>query len=156
MVYIGFNYKSYFSIAPNLSCPMKTFETDAYIMTIHDDLLIEFKIKKNTTLQASDVWRSRDESVEYIPGKKFFVLIEGEENSNISGDGRRAGASLEYTKHVAALAIYSNKPYENIMGSLFLKINKPIVPTKFFDNKEEAIAWLKSRAEKVNDSVLFW
>lgn len=95
MVYIGFNYKSYFSIAPNVSCPMKTFETNTYIMTVHDDPLLEFKIKKNSTLHEIDVRRSRDQSVDYIPGEKFVVLLEGEENSSISDDGRRAGASLE-------------------------------------------------------------
>lgn len=127
---------------------MKTFETLAYLMNIHDDLLIEFKVKKNITLQEHDVWKSRDESVEYIPDKKFFVLFEGDENSNISGDARRAGASAKYTDHVAALAIFSSKSYEKIIGSLFLKINKPHVPTKFFDDRDEAIAWLKNQAAK--------
>jgi hypothetical protein len=123
---------------------MKTFETNAYTMNVHDDLFIEFKVKKNVTLQASDVWESRDQSVEHIPGKKFFVLFEGDDNSGVSGDARRAGASLEYTKHVAVLALYSNKFHENIIGNLFLKINKPLVPTKFFDNRDNAIAWLKT------------
>lgn len=122
---------------------MKTFETHAFLMKIHDDLLIEFKVKKNINLQASDVWESRDLSVNHIPGKKFYVLFEGEDDAEISGDARRAGASDEYTKHVSALALYSNKSYERIIGSLFLKINKPKVPTKFFDNREEAIAWLR-------------
>ena len=123
---------------------MKVFETKAYDMIVHDDLLIEFKVKKNVTLQASDVWESRDQSVAYLPGKKFFVLFEGDEDASVSGDARRAGASEEYTKHVAALALYSNKFHENIIGSLFLKINKPKVPTKFFDDRDKAIAWLKS------------
>ena len=127
---------------------MKLFETNAFLMTIHDNLLIEFKVKKNVTLESRDVWESRDLSVNYMPGKKFFVLFEGDDNANISGDSRRAGASAEYTNHVSALAIYSNKAYENIMGSLFLKINKPVVPTKFFSNREEAITWLKSQIEK--------
>lgn len=122
---------------------MKTFETSAFIMSIHDDLLIEFKVKKNVNLQATDVWESRDMSVNYMPGKKFFVLFEGDEDASASGEARRAGASEEYTKHVAALALYSNKAYERIIGSLFLKINKPLVPTEFFDNREQAIAWLK-------------
>jgi hypothetical protein len=124
---------------------MKTFETKAFLMTIHDDLLIEFKVKKNVMLQASDVWESRDLSVNYIPGKKFYVLFEGDDDAEISGDARRAGASEEYTKHVAALALYSNKVLEKIIGSLFLKINKPKLPTKFFDNREEAILWLKNQ-----------
>ncbi len=127
---------------------MKTFETNAFVMTIRDDLLIEFKVKKNMTLEASDVWESRDLSINYLPGKKFFVLFEGDDNSNISGDARRAGASLEYTKHVSALAIFSNRPYEIIIGGLFLKVNKPIVPTKFFSEREEAMDWLKSCIDK--------
>lgn len=125
---------------------MKTFETSSYLMHVHDDLLIEFIIKKNRTLQATDVWTSRDQSVEYMPGKKFLVLLEGEENANISGDARRAGASMEYAKHVAALAIYSSRSYEKVMGSLFLKINKPVVPMRFFDNRDEALAWLRAQA----------
>ena len=122
---------------------MKTFETHAFLMNVHDDLLIEFKVKKNVKLQEKDVWESRDMSVNHIPGKKFYVLFEGDEDADVSGDARRAGASDEYTKHVAALALYSNKSYERIIGSLFLTINKPKVPTKFFDNREEAIAWLR-------------
>ena len=115
-------------------------------MNVHDDLLVEFRIKANSTLQATDVWTSRDQSVDYIPGKKFLVLIEGGKNAGISGDARRAGASMEYARHVAALAIYSPRSYEKIMGSLFLKINKPVVPTRFFDRRDEAITWLRSQA----------
>src|ERR1700741_57484 len=123
---------------------MKKFETRAFLMTVHDDLLIEFTVKRNTTLQASDVWESRDMSVNHNPGKKFYVLFEGEENADVSADARRAGASQEYTKHVAALALYSQKLHEKIIGNLFLKINKPLVPTKFFDDREKAIEWLKA------------
>ncbi|MBI3520407.1 MAG: hypothetical protein HY062_13785 [Bacteroidetes bacterium] len=129
---------------------MKTFETDAFLMTIHDDLLIEFKVKKNHNLQASEVWESRDLSVNYLPGKKFYVLFEGDEDAAVSGDARRAGASKEYTMHVAALALYSNKAYERIIGSLFLKINKPVVPTEFFDDREKAIAWLKIKQKSAS------
>lgn len=123
---------------------MKVFETRAFLMTIHDDLLIEFKVKRNVTLQANDVWESRDMSVEYIPDKKFFVLFEGDEYADVSGDARRAGASVEYTKHVAALALYSQKLHEKIIGNLFLKINRPLVPTRFFDDRDLAISWLKT------------
>ena len=122
---------------------MKQFETDVFLMTIHDDLLIEFKVKKNKNLQEKDIWESRDLSVNYMPNKKFMVLIETEENFEVSGDARRAGASLEYSKHLVALALYSTKLYETILGNLFIKINKPIVPTKFFDDRNKAVQWLK-------------
>lgn len=123
---------------------MKTFETKAFKMVIHDDLLKEFTVKKNITLQAEDVWESKDLSINYIPNQKFYVLLEGEDDSDVSGDARRAAASEEYTKYVAALALCSNKLHQKIIGSLFLKINKPKVPTQFFDNREDALIWLKS------------
>lgn len=124
---------------------MRTFETDVYIMTVHDDLLIEFKVKKNKTFKDTDVWKSRDQSVQYMPGKKFFVLMEAEENFNATVEARRAGASEEYTHHVQALAMYSNKLHETIMGNMFLKISKPRVPTRFFDDRDKAIAWLRAQ-----------
>ncbi|MBA2611846.1 MAG: hypothetical protein H0U95_07750 [Bacteroidetes bacterium] len=127
---------------------MKNFETEAYTMAINDDLLIEFKVKKNVKLQAKDIWESRDQSVNYMPGKKFFVLFEVDENFDVSVDARRAGASEEYSRHVAAVALCSNRLHEKIIGNLFLKINNPIVPTRFFDDRESAITWLKLQQTK--------
>ena len=118
-------------------------------MTIHDDLLIEFKVKANINLESKDVWQSRDLSLDYLPGKKFHVLLEGDDDASVYGEARRVGASEEFTKHVAALALYSNKAYERITGSLFLKINTPKVPTDFFDDREKAIAWLKIKQKSI-------
>jgi hypothetical protein len=127
---------------------MKQFETDAFKMTIHDDLIKEVKVKKNIELQPADVWQSRDLSISYKAGVKFFVIIEGEEGAKISPDARRAAASDEYTKSTAALALCSNKIYEAISGNLFLKINRPKVPTRFFDNRDKALDWLRLMAKK--------
>lgn len=124
---------------------MKTFETDAYIMHVHDDLLIEFKVKKNVKLMDKDIWESREQSMNYMPGKKFFVLFEVEEGFDVSADARRAGASEEYSKHVSAVALCSNRLHEKIIGNLFLKVNNPIVPTRFFDDRTKAIEWLKEK-----------
>ena len=129
---------------------MKEFETDTFKMIIHDDLIKEVKVKKNKTLTDKDVWNSRDLSLNYNPNVKFFVLLEGEENSSISGEARRAAASEEYAKNVAALALCSDKMMESIMGNLFLKINRPKVPTKFFDKRQKAFDWLKARSKKSN------
>ncbi len=126
---------------------MKTFETDAYVMNVHDDLLIEFKVKKNVKLLDKDIWESREQSVNYLPGKKFFVLFEVEEGFDVSADARRAGASEEYSRHVAAVALCSNRLHEKIIGNLFLKVNNPIVPTRFFDDRNKALEWLKEKAK---------
>ena len=88
---------------------MKTFETNAYNMVVNDDLLIEFKVKKNVKLLDKDIWQSREQSTSYMPDKKFFVLFEVDEGFDVSADARRAAASEEYSKHVAAVALCSNR-----------------------------------------------
>lgn len=122
---------------------MKQFETDTFKVKLYDDLLKEFTVKQNATLTAPDIWKSRDFSTDYRPGEKFFVLFETEENSYITYDAKRAAASDEYFKHVAALALCSDRVLESIWGNLFLKINRPKVPTRFFDDREKALEWLR-------------
>ncbi|MDI1353951.1 MAG: hypothetical protein PSX36_03485 [bacterium] len=124
---------------------MKEFDTPAFRMIVHDNLLKEVKVKRGVTYSEKDVWESRDLSLAYIPGAKFFVLFEGEENSSVSAAARSAAATEEYYQYVAALALFGNRMLESIMGNLFLKINKPKVPTRFFDNREQAIEWLKQK-----------
>lgn len=121
---------------------MKTFNEAHFTMVIHDNQLIEFKVKQGVSLSAEDVWLSRDLSVNYMPNKKFFVLTEAEGEFRPTQEARRAGASEEYSKHVNALAFYSNNLALKILGNLFIKVSRPIVPTRFFDEREKALEWL--------------
>ena len=121
---------------------MKTFDEPHFTMKIHDNCLIEFKVKKGISLTAEDVWRSRDLSVQYKPNTKFYVLTEAEDEFTPTQDARRAGASKEYSQHVNALAFYSDNMLLKILGNLFITVSRPIVPTKFFDEREKAVEWL--------------
>lgn len=122
---------------------MKTFETDAFTMYVHDDTLVEFIVKKGTKLQEKDIWLSRELSTNYLPGKKLIVLMESEGYMDATADARAAGASEEFSRHLNGLALYSTKLHETILGKLFLQLNKPHVPTRFFDNREKALQWLR-------------
>lgn len=124
---------------------MKTFETPSFKMHVHDDLLIEFIVKKDIKLQESDIWESKKLSLDYLPGKKFVVLMESEGYMDASADARKAGASEEYSHHVKAVAMYSTKLHETVLGKLYLQISKPFVPTRFFDNREKALTWLREQ-----------
>ncbi len=123
---------------------MKEFQTDKFILRIHNNLLKEVIVKKNKTLQADDVWELKQISIKYMPNQKFYVIIEGEEKASVSGEARRAAASKEYSDYNAALALCSKNSYLAILGNLFLKINKPKVPTRFFEDRTKALSWLKS------------
>lgn len=123
---------------------MKTFETDVYVMNIHKDGYLEFKAKKDSLLEPEDLWLARKQSLEYVPDKKYAVLMEAQDFFQIGTETRRVAASVEYSKDLIAVALYSKNLSLKILGSLYIKINRPAVPTKFFDDRPKAVEWLKS------------
>ena len=122
---------------------MKTFETDVYVMSVHGDGYLEFKVKKDSLLEPEDLWLSRKQSLEYAPGKKFAVLMEAQDFFQIGTETRRVAASKDYSDGMIAVALCSNNLSLKILGSLYIKINRPPIPTKFFDDREKGKEWLK-------------
>lgn len=126
---------------------MKEFQTESFRMKISDDLIKEITIKKNVAFTSEHAKESITiASNAYKPDTKFFVLLDGEEGSDVTSDAKRLAASEEYKKYTAALALCSKNPLQAIAGNLFLRINKPKIPTRFFENREEALIWLRSLA----------
>ncbi len=123
---------------------MKTFETEAYSMNVHENGFLEFKVKKDAVLESDDLWMARKQSLEYAPTKKFVVLMEAPDFFQIGTETRRVGASVEYSKDLIAVALCSSNLALKILGSLYIKINKPAVPTKFFDDRPKAEEWAKT------------
>ena len=122
---------------------MKEIDTETFRMVLHDDLLKEFIVKKNRELGEPDVRLSLRLTEQHYPGSRFYVLIEGEDGAAVSHDARRLAASPEYSRHTAALALHSKNVLMAIAGNLFLKINRPKVPTRFFDDRDKALSWLR-------------
>ena len=122
---------------------MKTFETDVYVMSVHESGYLEFKVKKDSLLEPGDLWLSRKQSLEYAPDKKFAVLMEAQDFFQIGTETRRVASSKVYSDGMVAVALCSNNLSLKILGSLYIKINKPPIPTKFFDDKEKAAEWVK-------------
>jgi hypothetical protein len=123
---------------------MKTFETDVYTMNVYEDGYLEFKVKRDSLLEPDDLWLSRKQSLEYAPGKKFAVLMEAQDFFQIGSETRRVGASKEFSDGMTAVALCSGNLSLKILGSLYIKINKPPIPTKFFDDREKGKEWLKN------------
>ncbi|MBA3665805.1 MAG: STAS/SEC14 domain-containing protein [Bacteroidetes bacterium] len=123
---------------------MKTFDTPNFTMDVHENCLVEFKIKKGVALSENDVWLSRDLSTNFLPGKKFFVLTEAQEEFKVTQGARHAGASKEYAQHVKAHALCTSNLTLKILSNLFIKVSRPVVPTRFFDEREKALDWLNS------------
>jgi hypothetical protein len=122
-------------------------ETAMYSIRIGDDRLLELVVKKDVLLDEKDVWQSRDWAMQHSDGGKFCVAIGLSNGSRVTADARRAVASDAYAKNVKALAIYSEGVYESVRADLFRLVHRPVVPTKTFTSRHEALNWLKTQAK---------
>ncbi|HEY8399897.1 MAG TPA: hypothetical protein VIK89_01475 [Cytophagaceae bacterium] len=48
----------------------------------------------------------------------------------------------------ACTVLYTESHVANILLNFYLRVNKPLVPTKFCSNEKEALEWLKQFIEK--------
>lgn len=124
---------------------MTTYETNSFKMKIGDDGLKELTVKENATFNANDVEVSLELSLNGKLHSKFYVLLEAEDNATITEDARKRAASADYARHTAALALCSDKPALVTLGNIFLTVNRPKVPTRFFKNRKDALSWLREQ-----------
>lgn len=61
----------------------------------------------------------------------------------ITKEARDFLASKEGCEGITVFAILINSPIGSMIGNFWLRINKPLVPTRIFTNEEEAKKWLK-------------
>lgn len=124
---------------------MKTFETDVFKLTLHQDGFAELLVKNNAVFDTKDLIDSKSFATGYLPGRKIYFLMEAEGELYPTKEARELAASAEHSTHHGAIAICSNKLAYKLLGNLYIRINKPKAPTRFFSVREEAASWLRSK-----------
>lgn len=120
---------------------MKIIEEKKYTLKIHE-LLVETIYPENTVLDEIITKEIDDILTELNPGKKYYILSEARGFYMISPGLRKAMATADFNRPIAAIAFYSQEEKLNDMQQTFNEITQPKVPIKFFINKEKAIKWL--------------
>jgi hypothetical protein len=124
---------------------MKTLETDVIRLTVHEDGFAELLIKNEAVFDTKDIKDGKRFSVECLPGKKIYYLIEVEGEAYTTREARELAASSKHATHHGAVALCSSKLAYKLLGNLYIRINKPKAPTRFFSDREEAIKWLRAQ-----------
>lgn len=75
--------------------------------------------------------------------KKYPLLIDADAFINVTPEARKLVRQLESTVPISARAMIITSLGQRILASFYIKVQKPIVPTKIFDNYEEGIQWLQ-------------
>lgn len=77
-------------------------------------------------------------------GKKYPVLSDSRKLTEVTSEARVYGASEEVSETMLAHAVLIDKKADVFIINLFLRFNKPSIPTKFFNSEELALDWLST------------
>ncbi|HET6225713.1 MAG TPA: hypothetical protein VFF27_05495 [Bacteroidia bacterium] len=90
---------------------------------------------------AKEIVKSR---LEYTKGEQVYTLIDFTNVKLVTKEGREYMNDSEGgLKGILGGAFLSNSLVTTLFINLYLSINKPSVPAKFFTKKEDALTWLK-------------
>jgi hypothetical protein len=127
---------------------IKTIETDEGITRIYENGLLESYIYEGAHIDVPYLQEGKKQIEDLGPGKKYYVLNESAGFYRITREARELSASREYSEHIAAIAVIAKHVAVKLVFDLYLKIDKPKVPTKAFADRETGIRWLMEMMEK--------
>jgi hypothetical protein len=81
-------------------------------------------------------------------GKMLPILKIPGKYSSIDNEARKFISSPEAMKYSSAEAFVTTFLPHRIIGNFYMKINKPVKPTAFFETEKQAIEWLKQFVTK--------
>ena len=115
------------------------------ISTVHidDDGILISAYKESSNIEVEDAIMVRDAALKLTGGKKCVALVDLTNVKTISKEARYYFSGMEFAEVFKAAASYVSTPVSKIIGNFFLGINKPAMPVRLFNSKEEAITWLK-------------
>lgn len=100
-------------------------------------------IKLGKLIEAEDVYQIRNINLDLVNHEPYGVLVESDELTSFSKEARELAASQEIECNSAAKALYIKSLGQRIVANFYLKLNKPFVKTKVFEDKEEAFEWIR-------------
>lgn len=114
---------------------------------LHNEVLY-IHIKSGCDIELSDAVLIVEAMGKLGGGKKYPVLIDAGEFSSIDKETRIFSAAAESNIYTLADAIAYCNLAQKLLADFYLKHNRPVVPTRVFPTKTEALAWLKTFVQK--------
>lgn len=121
---------------------MKTqLETPFVHFLLQNGLLIA-TYKKGVMINLSIARQVVESRLEFTSSREMPVLILSEGQVRMDKEARDFLASEKGTEGLVAAAMVLRNPFDWALGTFFLHLRRPAMPTKLFVSYEAAIKWL--------------
>jgi hypothetical protein len=124
----------------------------ATISTI-ETAFVRILIDEEAEITTTDILEINEAKNKLVGDGPYIVLFVAPVRGAITGEARAASATKEVYHNAIAKAIVTKSLAQRLVGSIFIKINKPPAPTKLFSIEKDAIEWLKLM-RKASESVV--
>ena len=107
---------------------------------------VKLTIPPGEKMTLDDAKEFLDACLELGGGQKIVALYDLRDNKSFTSDREtRAYVAGESGEQVCkAVALLIGSPVSRMVGNFYLRISKPIYPTRLFTSEEEALAWLET------------
>jgi hypothetical protein len=111
---------------------------------LREDGIIQINCSDNFEYEVEHIKENLAAIKQLSGDKKVLVLNMAGNNASVTKEVREYVATAPHKSFVKAEAFVIGSLAQHLLASFYNKINKPIVPTGFFKNKQEAEYWLKN------------
>ncbi|RYD81017.1 MAG: hypothetical protein EOP53_07190 [Sphingobacteriales bacterium] len=117
------------------------FEDNCVRITIENDIIYGVILSENLTLSCAKKMvkhrRNLTKDIEYA------TLVDITRLKSVTKEARDYLAEGEAVEYLCATAFYTNSVISEMAANFFISYNKPNLPARIFNNKVEALAWLR-------------
>jgi hypothetical protein len=107
---------------------------------LRDDGVIHQVSLPGIKVQLADAKENVAAITQLAAEKRRPVLMDIRASLGIEREARAYYSSL---RSITARALLVGSPVTQVMANFFIRINKPVIPTRLFTSEAEAVAWLK-------------
>jgi len=111
---------------------------------LREDGILELHTHDDHVYEVSDVIENVEAFGKLTNHQGSPVVIIGGSFTSTSSEARKFMASAESLKYSKCEAFVLNSLPQRILINFYIRIDKPLVPTKVFKTKEEAILWCRT------------
>lgn len=118
------------------------------IFRLYENGIYHMTVKKNEKVTMDFVQKGYDFLDEY-GGGPFYNIYEFDSFSDVDPEVREWAASPANNSYTYIDAIVISNFPQKILADFYIKINKPVKPTRIFYSLEKAFDWVLSEIDKV-------
>lgn len=119
-------------------------EINSGMISFQEKGIVRYQIEQTDEITLQDI-KEFIEVVRYLgDGESFCNLIVMKNFVQVGKDARKYAACEESNIYTIADAFVINSIALKLVGNFYIRYNKPVKPTRIFNNEGDALIWLRT------------